>query len=856
MNSITRIISRMLAVSLLVFAAACSDRESVLYADDLPSATTDTPAADEAEEPGNIVDVASEAGAFTTLLEAAQKAGLVEALSDESASLTVFAPSDDAFAALGVSVDDLSAEALAGILTYHVLDSAVSVSEAGALAPGAATTLNGADVALTTPGDGNLYVNFSKVVSYDIEASNGVIHVIDKVLLPPDMTSAASSITDIVVASDDFTTLEAAVTKAGLGATLADAEAAFTVFAPTDAAFEALGVSVDDVSEEALANILLYHVVAGAEINSVDAILATGGTSAEVTMANGETVTVSVSEMGLKVNDANVIAYDIVAANGIIHVIDAVLEPAAAERVSIEILDAGIVSEPFFLNAFDSAIGYGGCAEDPASCPSIGWDVAFDSDRGNVLEVTHSADSVHAGLILEIASTDLSAYADGGLISFDIKVVTGNTNGIDAKIDCGFPCTSGDRALNLSQSGQWETVTWNVAELVASSDPANNPNALDLTKINTGLVLIPAYADSANVVYRLDNVRWYIPPTPVAEQPVLDAGVAAEPFFLNAFDSAIGYGGCAEDPASCPSIGWDVAFDSDRGNVLEVTHSADSVHAGLILEIASTDLSAYADGGLISFDIKVVTGNTNGIDAKVDCGFPCTSGDRALNLSQSGQWETVTWNVAELVASSDPANNPNALDLTKINTGLVVIPAYADSANVVYRLDNVRWYIPPTPVAEQPVLDAGVAAEPFFLNAFDSAISYGGCAEDPVSCPSIGWDVAFDSDRGSVLEVTHSADSVHAGLILEIASTDLSAYADGGLISFDIKVVTGNTNGIDAKIDCGFPCTSGDRALNLSQPALAAARASLRMSAATASSSSARATASAIGPASAAAACL
>ena len=511
----TRIISRALVASLLVFIAACSNSgDGVLYSGDLPSAPEASPPAPE-PSPGNIVEVATAAGSFPTLLAAVEAAGLADALSDEAASLTVFAPTEEAFAALPAgTLDALLAdpEALASILTYHVLGSEVSVSAALEATPAKVATLNGGDVAVTSRPDEYLYINTSKVVDYDIEASNGVIHVVDKVLLPPDMSLAASSITDIVVAGDNFTALEAAVTKAGLAETLADEAATFTVFAPTDAAFEALSIPIDALSAEGVADILRYHVVA-TEISSVDAIVATGGTSADVTMVNGEVATVSVNEMGLMINDANVVAYDIVAANGVIHVIDAVLQPSAAERVSIPILDAGVVSAPFQISAFDSAIGYGSCPSDPDGCPSIGWDVAFDSDRGNVLEVTHSDSSIHAGLVFDLPATDLSAYAEDGIITFDIKLVNSNTSGnFDAKVDCIYPCSTGERAIDL-EVGKWVTMTFNVADLVASSANYNNDplTPFNLLTVNTGLVVIPAYADSANVVYHIDNIRWYIP---------------------------------------------------------------------------------------------------------------------------------------------------------------------------------------------------------------------------------------------------------------------------------------------------------------------------------------------------------
>ncbi|MEX3017747.1 fasciclin domain-containing protein [Gymnodinialimonas sp. 202GB13-11] len=129
-----------------------------------------------------IVDVATEAGSFTTLLAAAEAAGLVETLSGEG-PLTVFAPTDEAFAALPEgTVEGLLAdtEALTAVLTYHVVAGAVM---SGDLSDGmTATTVNGADITVSLDP---VMINDANVVAADIEASNGVIHVIDSVLLPP-----------------------------------------------------------------------------------------------------------------------------------------------------------------------------------------------------------------------------------------------------------------------------------------------------------------------------------------------------------------------------------------------------------------------------------------------------------------------------------------------------------------------------------------------------------------------------------------------------------------------------------------------------------------------------------------------
>ena len=333
MNSITRIISHALVASLMVFLAACSESgDGVLYKDDLPTAEA-PPAPTPDPGPGNIVEVATESGSFPTLLAAVEAAGLVDALSDSSASLTVFAPTEAAFAALPEgTLDSLLADpdALANVLTYHVLGSSVDASAALGLAPTTVETLNGNDIAVTKRDDANLYVNLSKVVDYDIEASNGVIHVIDSVLLPPDLTPSTMTIAEIAQADGNFDTLVAALTAANLVGTVNDPDASLTVFAPTDAAFEELGDAALNYllnNPEILESTLLYHVVAGAELSSIDAIAAAG---TSLTMANDDEATISLGETGLMIEGANIVTTDIVASNGIIHVIDVVLEAPSA----------------------------------------------------------------------------------------------------------------------------------------------------------------------------------------------------------------------------------------------------------------------------------------------------------------------------------------------------------------------------------------------------------------------------------------------------------------------------------------------------------------------------------------------
>lgn len=313
----------LVAVFALVGAACSSDSSDTTVSD---ATTTTTAPAEEAM--GTIVDVASEAGSFSTLLAAAQAAGLVETLQSDG-PFTVFAPTDDAFAALPEgTVEALLADpvALTEILLYHVVSGKVLASDVVGLS--SATTVQGSDVAITVAGNA-VKLNESNVTATDIEASNGVIHVIDAVLLPPSDDMAddeMGTIVDVASAAGTFETLLAAAQAAGLAETL-QSEGPFTVFAPTDDAFAALPEGTVEsllADPDALADILLYHVVSG-KVFAADVV---GLTSA--TTVQGADVAITVEGDSVKVNDANVVATDIEASNGVIHVIDAVILPPAS----------------------------------------------------------------------------------------------------------------------------------------------------------------------------------------------------------------------------------------------------------------------------------------------------------------------------------------------------------------------------------------------------------------------------------------------------------------------------------------------------------------------------------------------
>lgn len=297
---------------------------AVVLAACAPAATpvpTEEPTEEPTPEPQSIVDIAVADGRFETLVAAVGAAGLAETLSNEG-PFTVFAPTDEAFAKLPEgTVDALLADipALTDILLYHVVEGAVLAEDVVSLEE--AKTLLGENVSIRVE-EGIVYINDAQVILADIIAENGVIHVIDTVLLPTEEESLGS-IVDIAVADGRFETLVAAVQAAELAETLAG-EGPFTVFAPTDDAFAKLPEGTVEAllaDIPTLTNILLYHVVDGAVLAEVVVTLE------EAETLLGEKVSIRLEDGMVYLNDAQVIITDILADNGVIHVIDTVLLP-------------------------------------------------------------------------------------------------------------------------------------------------------------------------------------------------------------------------------------------------------------------------------------------------------------------------------------------------------------------------------------------------------------------------------------------------------------------------------------------------------------------------------------------------
>ena len=320
---------------LLMVLAACAD-------DPTPTPIPPTATPDVQQDLGTIAEIAAWDGRFGTLVAALQAADLVETLSGEG-PFTVFAPTDDAFSKLPAgTVESLLADvpALTDVLLYHVVAGDVMAADVVTLE--SAETVQGAEVSITVDGD-TVRINESTVLITDVEASNGVIHVIDTVLLPPqpDRTQARAAtaapaptattepesqsmtIVDIAAGDGSFGTLVTALEAADLVATL-DGEGPFTVFAPTDEAVARLPEgTVESLLADipSLTDVLLYHVVAG-DVKAADVV-----TLESAETVQGGSIAISMDGGTVMVNDAQVVITDIEASNGVLHIIDSVLIP-------------------------------------------------------------------------------------------------------------------------------------------------------------------------------------------------------------------------------------------------------------------------------------------------------------------------------------------------------------------------------------------------------------------------------------------------------------------------------------------------------------------------------------------------
>jgi len=319
------------AMAVLAFTVVgCSDSDSPTA----PTPVTAAPAGTNSSSLPSIAGVATSNANFSTLVSALSKAGLVSTFSG-AGSFTVFAPTNAAFDAAAAAligpgktgqdlVNALDVATLTAVLKYHVVGDARNAQ--AVLASSQIVMLDGNAAAIAVRS-GSPYIQNAKIAATDIQASNGIVHVIDAVILPPSLAQAASTsdqtIAAIAAGNPDFSTLVAALNRAGL-VQVFNGTQKFTVFAPTNAAFDDAAKllhfrsgaeMVAQLDVKTLTAVLTYHVIPR-EVFAKDVVAADN-----LTMLDGANADVSVRSGQAFIDDVKIAATDIRASNGVIHVL-------------------------------------------------------------------------------------------------------------------------------------------------------------------------------------------------------------------------------------------------------------------------------------------------------------------------------------------------------------------------------------------------------------------------------------------------------------------------------------------------------------------------------------------------------
>jgi transforming growth factor-beta-induced protein len=418
-----RFLNLSVLVVLALAALGCSDSNNT------------TPPTPDAGQSNTIVDVAVGNSDFSILVAALQRADLVATL-QSAGPFTVFAPTDAAFAASDISLADVQAmdvDTLTTVLLYHVVSgaavgsSAVTAGPVDSAAQDASGTWNLSLILGTTGGvtlnGGNTVAGGANVVTPDVDASNGVIHIIDRVLLPPTIASMASyaGLTDLleaVVAADLADTL------AGTGP--------FTVFAPTNAAFPD---GAARPTGDALSNVLLYHVLSGAVPSG--SVPARANALATNTAGNNMTLLFDTSA-GVAVNGIDVLLADVGCTNGVVHVIDGVLlPPTVIDMAGI----AGLTGLAAAVGRADaSGAGIGALLSGAAPTPATGFtvfaptDAAFTAIQSTVDGLTDA----QVAQVLQFHVLDPATFAapvlSTGLADGDVATALGQAATVDVSV--------------------------------------------------------------------------------------------------------------------------------------------------------------------------------------------------------------------------------------------------------------------------------------------------------------------------------------------------------------------------------------------------------------------------------------
>ncbi len=407
----------------------------------------------EEEEAGTIVEIASSENDFMTLVAALGLFSDLVAALDGEGDFTVFAPTNEAFAALldaigQTDLENIPESVVRDILEYHVITTAVF---SGDLTSGDVTTIGGESISVDI-SDGVLLNGNVNVTSADIEASNGVIHVIDGVLVPPSIAPVVGTIVAPAFFNKDFSTLVAAVLAADediLSVLLGDGP--FTLFAPTNAAFEAAGItSLPDGAT--LSAVLKYHVLSG-EFQAAD--LPSG--SAPVETLGGKFYLSNNGSEGVFINGTTeVVATDIQGSNGVVHVIDKTLLPPSQSIAEI-VTDLAAGDDPEFTQLLAAVARTEGKDTDLLAAVSGDGDLTVFAPTDAAFEALYDALDVNDinGIDLETLTAVLTHHVVGARVfSTDLSSGPVTTLNGDVTIDTSeLTITDGDG---------------NVAELVVS----------------------------------------------------------------------------------------------------------------------------------------------------------------------------------------------------------------------------------------------------------------------------------------------------------------------------------------------------------------------------------------------------